>query len=78
MIAENLDSDPSPCVRETGTVPQVSEIVHDLKNCISILLYWVETVGTDGSASVSDEDSRNDLKKLVVKMSGLVERLDSL
>lgn len=78
MIAENLDSDPSPCVREAGTVPQVSEIVHDLKNCISILLYWVETVGTDGSASVSDEDSRNDLKKLVVKMSGLVERLDSL
>jgi hypothetical protein len=78
MIANNLLQDPSPSGQETVAAGQISEIVHDLKNCISILLYWVETVGTDGSASVSDEDSRNDLKKLVVKMSGLVERLDSL
>lgn len=78
MIAENLLQDPSPSVRETATTRQISEIAHDLKNCMSILLYWVETFRTDGNSSVLDEDSLNDLKKLALKMNGLVERLDSL
>ena len=78
MIAENLLQDPSPPVRETATTRQISEIAHDLKNCMSILLYWVETFRTDGNSSVLDEDSLNDLKKLALKMNGLVERLDSL
>jgi hypothetical protein len=78
MIAENLPQDPSPSVRETGTAQQISEIAHDLKNCMSILLYWVETLGTDGNSSVPNDDSIDDLKKLALKMNRLVERLDSL
>ncbi|HEY7319172.1 MAG TPA: hypothetical protein VIE89_16530 [Candidatus Binatia bacterium] len=77
MIAENLQSDPSPCAREHGPAMQVSEIAHDLKNCMSILLYLVETLGTDGQPLFSD-DSLDDLKKLAHKMNSLVERLDSL
>jgi hypothetical protein len=78
MIAENLLQGQSPCVRETRTARQISEIAHDLKNCMSILLYWVETLGTDGNSSALTEDSIDDLKKLALKMNCLVERLDSL
>ena len=52
MIAENLlQGSPVP-VRATGTACQLSEIAHDLKNCMSILLYWVETIETDGDSAV--------------------------
>lgn len=78
MIAENLLQDTSPSVRAAGTAQQISEIAHDLKNCMSILLYWIETFGTDGNSSVASEDSIDDLKKLALKMNCLVERLDSL
>ena len=78
MIAENLLQDPSPSVRETGTAQQISEIAHDLKNCMSILLYWVETFETDRDSPVSNEDSIDDLKKLADKMNCLIERLSSL
>jgi hypothetical protein len=56
---------------------ELSEIVHDLKNCMSILLYWVGTLETDGSSPASNQDSINDLKKLAFKMNRLIERLDS-
>ena len=75
MIAENLlQGSPVP-VRATGTAGQLSEIAHDLKNCMSILLYWVETIETN---AVPNEDSIEDLKKLTHKMNCLIERLDSL
>ena len=45
---------------------------------MSILLYWVETVETDGGSVVANEDSIEDLKKLAHKMNCLIERLDSL
>ncbi len=78
MIAENLlQGSPVP-VRATGTACQLSEIAHDLKNCMSILLYWVETIETDGDSAVSNEDSIDDLKKLAHKMHCLIERLDFL
>jgi hypothetical protein len=78
MIAENLlQGSPVP-VRATGTACQLSEIAHDLKNSMSILLYWVETIETDGDSAVSSEDSIDDLKKLAHKMHCLIERLDSL
>lgn len=78
MIAENLLQDTSPSVRAAGTAQQISEIAHDLKNCMSILLYWIETFGIDRNSSVASEDSIDDLKKLALKMNCLVERLDSL
>jgi hypothetical protein len=78
MIAEDLLQDPLVAVRATGTPRQLSEIAHDLKNCMSILLYWVETIETDGSSAVANEDSIEDLKKLAHKMNCLIERLDSL
>ena len=55
----------------------LSEIVHDLKNCMSILLYWVETLEIDGSSPTSNQDNIDDLKKLALKMNRLIERLDS-
>ena len=78
MSAENLLQDPPDPVRATRTPRQLSEIAHDLKNCMSILLYWVETVETVGGSVVADEDSIEDLKKLAHKMNCLIERLDSL
>ena len=78
MIAENLlEGSPVP-VRATGTAGQLSGIAHDLKNCMTILLYWVETIETDGDSAVPNEDSMDDLKKLAHKMNSLIERLDSL
>ena len=77
MIAENLRQDPPP-VRATGTPRQLSEIAHDLKNCMSILLYWVETLDTGGGSPAATEDSMDDLKKLAHKMNCLIGRLDSL
>lgn len=74
-MAENLlQGSPAP-VRATGTACQLSEIAHDLKNCMSILLYWVEMIETD---AVANEDSIEDLKKLTHKMNCLIERLASL
>ena len=78
MIGENLLQDPPIPVRASGIPRQLSEIAHDLKNCMSILLYWVETLETDGSSAVATEDSIEDLKKLAHKMNCLIERLDSL
>ena len=78
MIAGKLlQGSPVP-VRTTAGPRQLSEIAHDLKNCMSILLYWVETFETDGGSAVPNEDGINDLKKLADKMNCLIERLDSL
>jgi len=77
MIAENLFQGLPISVRATET-PQLSEITHDLKNCMSILLYWVETFETDRDPPVPNEDSVDDLKKLARKMNCLIERLSSL
>ena len=78
MITENLQQGSPVPVRATGTAYQLSEIAHDLKNCMSILLYLVETLETDGGSAVPNEDSIDDLKKLAHKMNCLIERLDSL
>jgi hypothetical protein len=76
MASENLmQTSPAPG-RGTGTHYQLSEITHDLKNCMSILFYWVETVETD--RGFPNEESMEDLKKVIDKMTCLVERLDSL
>ena len=77
MIAANRLQDPSPVIPVAEVVRQVSEIAHDLKNCMSILLYLVETLGRD-EHSFSKGDNLDDLKKLAHKMNCLVERLDSL
>jgi hypothetical protein len=78
MITEDLLQDPLVPVQATVTPCQLSEITHNLKNCISILLYWVEMLETDGCSTVPNEDSLDDLKKLAHKMNCLVEHLDSL
>jgi hypothetical protein len=62
-------------VRATGTDHQSSEIAHDLKNCMSILLYWVETLEANRRFPVANEDSIEDLRKLIDKMNCLIERL---
>jgi hypothetical protein len=78
MITETpIQGSPVP-VGATKTPCQLSEITHDLKNCMSILLYWVETLETDRGSALPNEDSIDDLKKLAHKMNCLIERLDSL
>jgi hypothetical protein len=54
---------------------QFSEIAHDLKNCMSILFYWAETLERDAGRSLPDEDSIEDLKKLIHKTNGLLQEL---
>ena len=78
MIAENLLRGLPVSVRAAETPRQLSEIAHDLKNCMSILLYWVETFETDQGSKVLNEDSLDDLKTLTRKMNCLIERLSSL
>ena len=57
MIAEKLlPGSPVP-VRATEGPRHLSEIAHDLKNCMSILLYWVETFETDGGSAVPNEEA---------------------
>jgi hypothetical protein len=75
MIAENLLQGLPVSVRAGVTPPQLSEVCHDLKNCMSILLYLVETLETDRGPTVPNEDSIDDLKKLACKMNCLIERL---
>jgi hypothetical protein len=75
MIAENLLQGPPVSVRAAETPRQLSEIAHDLKNCMSILLYWVETFETDRDSTVHSDDSLDDLRKLTRKMNCLIERL---
>jgi hypothetical protein len=53
----------------------VSEIAHELKNCVSVLLLLVETIEIDRQHPVADEDNIKDLKNLILKMNGLVDRL---
>ena len=78
MIAENLLRSLPVSLRAAETPRQLSEIAHDLKNCMSILLYWVETFETDRGSKVLNEDSLDDLKTLTRKMNCLIERLSSL
>jgi hypothetical protein len=76
MGSENLMQSSLAPVRGTRSHCLLSEITHDLKNCMSILFYWVETVEMD--QGLPNEDSMGDLKKLIDQMTCLIERLDSL
>jgi hypothetical protein len=53
----------------------VSEIAHELKNCVSVLLLLVETIEIERQNPAPEEDNMNDLKNLLLKMNGLVDRL---
>jgi hypothetical protein len=67
----------SALARPKGKNPPctVSEIAHELKNCVSALLLLVETIESDRQQRVPDEDNMRDLKNLILKMNGLVDRL---
>ena len=79
MITGNFIEGLVDHVQARGTDHQFSEIVHDLKNCMSILLFWVETL-VEGNRGfpVPNEESMEDLRKLIDKMTSLIERLASL
>ena len=53
----------------------VSEIAHELKNCVSVLLLLVDSIEIDRQHPLPDEDNIKDLKNLILKMKGLVGRL---
>ena len=77
MIAENLLQGLPVSVRAGETLRQLSEVCHDLKNCMSILLYLIETLETDRGPTVPNDESIDDLKKLACKMNCLIERLSA-
>ena len=79
MITGNFIEGLADPVQARGTDHQFSEIVHDLKNCMSILLFWVETLGElNRGFPPPNEESIEDLRKLIDKMTSLIERLDTL
>jgi hypothetical protein len=76
MTTENLVEDallPRPNSKNLSS--SVSEIAHELKNCMSVLLLLVETIEIDRQYPLPDEDNIKDLKNLILKMNGLVGRL---
>ena len=75
MTTRNFIEGLADPVQARGTDHQFSEIVHDLKNCMSILLFWVET---NRGFPVPNEESIEDLRKLIDKMTTLIERLATL
>jgi hypothetical protein len=76
MTTENLVED-SVFARPNGKKPPgaVSEIAHELKNCVSVLLLLFETIEIERQHPVPAEDNMKDLKNLILKMNGLVDRL---
>jgi hypothetical protein len=76
MTPDNLVAESSlPSGNGKNPPAAVSEIAHELKNCVSVLLLLVETIEIDRQHPVPDEDNIKDLKKLILKMNGLVDRL---
>jgi hypothetical protein len=71
MLTEDLIQSPQTAISVIEAPAHLNEVVHELKNCMSILLYWVETLDADEAA----KDDREDLKKLVGKMNCLIGRL---
>jgi hypothetical protein len=59
-------------VQARGTDDQISDIVHALKNCMSVLHFWVEV---NRGFPASNEESIEDLRNLTDKMTSLIERL---
>ena len=79
MITGNFIEGLADPVQARGTDHQFSEIVHDLKNCMSILLFWIETlVEVNRGFPAPNEESIEDVRKLIDKMTSLIERLDTL
>ena len=82
MITGNFIEGSVDPVQARGTDHQfseISEIVHALKNCMSILLFWVEThAEVNRGFPVPNEESIEDLRKLIDKMTSLIERLATL
>ena len=78
MTTENLIQSSTAPVRATTVHEQFSEIAHELKNCVSVLLLTVEIIAIDREHGVPHEDSIEDLKNLMHKVDCLVERLISL
>jgi len=62
-------------IQARGTDDQISDIVHALKNCMSILYFWVETLVEVNRGLAPNEESIEDLRQLVDKMTSLIEEL---
>ena len=79
IITGNFIEGSADPVQARGTDHQFSEIVHALKNCMSILLFWVEThAEVNRGFPVPNEESIEDLRKLIDQMTSLIERLATL
>jgi hypothetical protein len=76
MTPEQFVEDSVPA-RLNGKNPPcaVSEIAHELKNCVTVLLLLAETIEINRQQQVSDEENMKDLKNLILKMNGLIDSL---
>ena len=74
MTTENFIEGLADPVQAGGTDHQISEIVHAFQNCMSILHFWVETLA-NRDFPAPYEESIEDLRKLIDKMTSLIERL---
>jgi hypothetical protein len=76
MTSENLVED-SVFARPNGKNPPgaVSEIAHELKNCVSVLLLLVETIEFDRQHPAPAGENMKDLKNLILKMNNLIDGL---
>ena len=76
MTTENFIEGLADPVQAGGTDHQITEIVHGLANCMSILHFWVETlVEVNRDSPAPNEESIEDLGKLIDKMTSLIQRL---
>ena len=76
MTTENFIEGLADPAQAKGTGHQISEIVHDLTNSMSILHFWVETlVEVNRDSPAPNEESIEDLGKLIDKMTSLIQRL---
>ena len=79
MTTRNFIEGLADPVQARVTDHQFSEIVHALQTVMSILHFWVETlVEANPHFPAPYEESIEDLRKLIDKMTSLIERLATL
>jgi hypothetical protein len=78
MMGENLIRNCRGAVFVRRGDDRLLEVIHDLKNCMNVLLLCVENLEADVGRSAPDQQSRETLYTIVHEMNSLVEELVKL
>ena len=78
MITENLVRSCKGAVPLTRSDDGLLEIVHDLKNCMSVLFLCLGNLEADVGSSAPNQPSLETLQNIVYEMDALVEKLVKL